>query len=219
MEKRSQNRTHSGNGNQWQFSSRLFPRSSIEVSTDFPESEKVRRRCRFGQNLPLRAKGIQPENLSPFTSVQWRPTAAETSDWRKSRCNKIKKQHTDSRILPVCMLFWYSILIFYRGGIFWNTKKKAGGKLRSLQKNQSVFSTTCQYPSLSGPIRRSAPSAFSLAICFSTVLRGIPIRWQVPLRSVCYPVKAKQWFSPYFYFLLPTFCIFLPTSLFDIMLW
>ncbi|UVR59975.1 hypothetical protein NXV70_17715 [Bacteroides fragilis] len=52
----------------------------MEVSTDFPESGKVRRRCRFGQNLPLRAKGIQPENLSPFTSVQWTLTAAETSD-------------------------------------------------------------------------------------------------------------------------------------------
>ncbi|WHX12928.1 hypothetical protein QMY64_19195 [Phocaeicola dorei] len=36
----------------------------MEVSTDFSESGKVRRLCRFGQNLPLRAKGIQPENLS-----------------------------------------------------------------------------------------------------------------------------------------------------------
>lgn len=54
--------------------------------------------------------------------------------------------------------------------------KRAGGKLRSLQKNQSVFSTTCQYPPLSGPIRRSTPSAFSPAICFSTALGGIPIR-------------------------------------------
>lgn len=47
--------------------------------------------------------------------------------------------------------------------------KRADGKLRSLQKNQSFFSTTCQYPPLSGPIRRSTPSAFSLKICFSTV--------------------------------------------------
>lgn len=60
----------------------------MEVSTDFIESEKVGRPCRFGQNLPLRAKRIQPENLSPFTSVQGRLTAAETSDRRKSRCNK-----------------------------------------------------------------------------------------------------------------------------------
>ncbi|EEB26920.1 hypothetical protein BACDOR_00606 [Phocaeicola dorei DSM 17855] len=52
----------------------------MEVSTDFSERGKVRRLCRFGQNLPLRAKGIQPENLSPFTSVQWTLTAAETSD-------------------------------------------------------------------------------------------------------------------------------------------
>ena len=52
----------------------------MEVSTDSIESEKVGRPCRFGQNLPLQAKGIQPENLFPFTSVQWMPTAAETSD-------------------------------------------------------------------------------------------------------------------------------------------
>lgn len=51
----------------------------IEVSTDSIESEKVRRLCRFGQNLPL-SERIQPENLFPFTSVQWTPTAAETSD-------------------------------------------------------------------------------------------------------------------------------------------
>lgn len=47
--------------------------------------------------------------------------------------------------------------------------KWAGGKLHSLQKNQSFFSTTCQYPPLSGPIRRGVPSAFGLKICFSTV--------------------------------------------------
>lgn len=52
---------------------------SIEVSTDSIESEKVWRLCRFGQNLPL-SERIQPENLFPFTSVQWTPTAAETSD-------------------------------------------------------------------------------------------------------------------------------------------
>ncbi|WP_169311426.1 hypothetical protein [Phocaeicola salanitronis] len=52
---------------------------SIEVSTDSIESEKVWRPCRFGQNLPL-SERIQPENLFPFTPVQWTPTAAETSD-------------------------------------------------------------------------------------------------------------------------------------------
>ena len=61
------------------YNSRPFPLSSIEVSTDSIESEKVRRLCRFGQNLPL-SERIQPENLFPFTSVQGRPTAAETSD-------------------------------------------------------------------------------------------------------------------------------------------
>ena len=55
------------------------PSAVIEVSTDSIESEKVRRLCRFGQNLPLTER-IQPENLFPFTSVQWKPTAAETSD-------------------------------------------------------------------------------------------------------------------------------------------
>ena len=42
---------------------------SIEVSTDSIEREKVRRLCRFGQNLPL-SECIQSENLFPFTSVQ-----------------------------------------------------------------------------------------------------------------------------------------------------
>ena len=64
------------------------PSPPMEVSTDFIESEKVGRPCRFGQNLPLQAKRIQPENLSTFTSVQGRLTAAETSDRRKSRYNK-----------------------------------------------------------------------------------------------------------------------------------
>ena len=90
----------------------------------------------------------------------------------KSEQKTKEKQHTVSRILPVRMLFRYSI-----GGIFFDSlMKRAGGKLRSLQKNQSVFSATCQYPPLSGPIRRSTPSAFSPAICFSTALGLIPIR-------------------------------------------
>lgn len=57
----------------------MFPRSSIEVSTDSIEREKVRRLCRFVQNLPL-SERIQPENLFSFTSVQWTLTATETND-------------------------------------------------------------------------------------------------------------------------------------------
>ena len=34
---------------------------------------------RFGQNLPP-TESIQPENLSPFTSVQWTLSATETND-------------------------------------------------------------------------------------------------------------------------------------------
>ena len=59
--------------------------------------------------------------------------------------------------------------------------KRADGKLRSLQKNQSFFSTTCQYPPLSGPIRRSTPSAFSLAICFFHGFGG----YSYPLGKCC----------------------------------
>ena len=62
------------------------------------------------------------------------------------------------------------------GYFFRNTIKWAGDKLRSLQKNQFVFSTTCQCPPLSGPTRLSIPSAFILAICFSTALGVMPIR-------------------------------------------
>ena len=60
----------------------------VTLEDNFFESEKVWRLYRFGRNLPLQAKSIPPENLFPFTSVQWTPTAAETSDRRKSRYNK-----------------------------------------------------------------------------------------------------------------------------------
>jgi len=40
---------------------------------------KVRRRCRFGQNLPP-AERIQPENLAPANHTLVRHPATETSD-------------------------------------------------------------------------------------------------------------------------------------------
>ncbi|WP_195280764.1 hypothetical protein [Parabacteroides johnsonii] len=57
------------------------PVSSLvhQVSTNSIESEKVRRLCRFGLNLPL-SEHIQPENLFSFTSVQWTMAATETND-------------------------------------------------------------------------------------------------------------------------------------------
>ena len=74
------------------------------------------------------------------------------------------------------------------------------------RKNQSVFSTTCQYPSLSGPTRFVTLSAFSQAICFPTTLFGKSCcTWCVVLK------KHSEWFSPYFLFLL-LFCRFLLTS-------
>ena len=71
------------------YNSRPFPLSSIEVSTDSIESEKVRRLCRFGQNLPL-SERIQPENLFPFTSVQWnRRQQKQATDGKVRRRNSI----------------------------------------------------------------------------------------------------------------------------------
>ena len=71
------------------YNSRPFPLSSIEVSTDSIESEKVRRLCRFGQNLPL-SERIQPENLFPFTSVQWnRRQRKQATDGKVRRQNSI----------------------------------------------------------------------------------------------------------------------------------
>lgn len=61
-------------------------------------------------------------------------------------------------------------------GYFLETQKMGRRQTRFLQKNQSVFSTTSQYPPLSGPTRLSIPSAFILAICFSTALGVMPIR-------------------------------------------
>ena len=43
------------------------------------------------------------------------------------------------------------------------------------------LNTTCQYPPLSGPIRRSTPSAFSLAICFFHGFGG----YSYPLGKCC----------------------------------
>ena len=71
------------------YNSRPFPLPSIEVSTDSIESEKVRRLCRFGQNLPL-SERIQPENLFPFTSVQWnRRQRKQATDGKVRRRNSI----------------------------------------------------------------------------------------------------------------------------------
>lgn len=74
-------------------------------------------------------------------------------------------------------------------------------------ENQSAFSTSCQYPPLSGLIRRSVPSAFNLAICFSTALGVIPIRRAsaVALSVLSCESKAMIFslllhFSPYFLF-------------------
>ena len=115
--------------------SRPFPLPSIEVSTDSIESEKVRRLCRFGQNLPL-SERIQPENLFPFTSVQWTPTAAETSDWRKSQKIKIKTAYRLVQIGPNTICCFLS----FGKGCFLETQiKRAGGQLRSLQKNQNPY--------------------------------------------------------------------------------
>lgn len=106
---------------------------SIEVSTDSIESEKVWRLCRFGQNLPL-SERIQPENLFPFTSVQWTLTAAETSDWRKSQKKKDKTAYRSVQIGPnsICCYF-----IIWKGYFLETQIKWAGGQLRSLQKNQN----------------------------------------------------------------------------------
>ena len=54
--------------------------------------------------------------------------------------------------------------------------KWVDGKTALSPENQFVFSTNCQYPPLSGPTRLSIPSAFILAICFSTAFEVIPIR-------------------------------------------
>ena len=108
---------------------------SIEVSTDSIESEKVWRLCRFGQNLPL-SERIQPENLFPFTSVQWTLTAAETSDWRKSQKKKDKTAYRSVQIGPnsICCYF-----IIWKGCFLETQIKWAGGKLRSLKKNLNPY--------------------------------------------------------------------------------
>lgn len=67
----------------------LVPSIVHRICADSTEREVVQQLCRFKQNVPL-SECIQPENLFPFTAVQWMPTEAETSDWRKSQKKKAK---------------------------------------------------------------------------------------------------------------------------------
>ena len=87
-----------------------------------------------------------------------------------------KKDKTAYRLVQIGPNSICCYFIIWKGYFLETQIKWAGGQLRSLQKNQSVFSTTCQCPPLSGPTRLSIPSAFILAICFSTALGVMPIR-------------------------------------------
>ena len=103
----------------------------IEVCTDSIESEKVWRLCRFGQNLPL-SERIQPENLFPFTSVQWTPTAAETLTEKSEKKDKTAYRLVQIGPNSICCYF-----IIWKGCFLETHIKWAGGQLRSLQKNQN----------------------------------------------------------------------------------
>ena len=108
---------------------------SIEVSTDSIESEKVWRLCRFGQNLPL-SERIQPENLFPFTSVQWTPTAARQR--KQATDGKVrKKDKTAYRLVQIGPNSICCYFIIWKGCFLETQIKWADGKLRSLQKNQN----------------------------------------------------------------------------------
>ena len=113
---------------------------SIEVSTDSIESEKVSRLCRFGQNLPL-SERIQPENLFPFTSVQWTPTAAVcTMDADGSGNKRLTEKSEDKTAYRLVQIGPDSICYYFiiQKGYFLETQIKwAGGQLRSFQKNQN----------------------------------------------------------------------------------
>lgn len=114
--------------------SRIFPRPSIEVSTDFIESEKVRRLCRFVQNLPP-TESIQPENLFPFTSVQW------TIRLRKQATDGKESSKTNNNLNRLIRSIQISFVIQKRNDAFILQKKMvANGKLHSLQKSFSCLS-------------------------------------------------------------------------------
>ena len=83
----------------------------MEVSTDFSESGKVRRLCRFGQNLPLRAKGIQPENLSPFTVCTMDADGSGNKRLTEKSIQKTTPKETAYSLYYITSL--YAVLIFY----------------------------------------------------------------------------------------------------------
>lgn len=144
----------------------------MEVSTDFIESEKVERQAVSGRIFLCKQSVFCPKTFPFHVCTMDTGGSGNKRPTEKSEQKTKEKQHTVSRILPVRMLFWYST-----GGIFFECWMKwAGGKLRSLQKNQPGFFRACEYLPLSGPIRRSTPSSLILAICFSTALAVMPIR-------------------------------------------
>lgn len=57
----------------------------MEVSTDFPESGNVGRRCRFGQNLPLRAQRVFSPKTFPLSRLY-------------NGCRRQRKQATDGKV-------------------------------------------------------------------------------------------------------------------------
>lgn len=83
------------------------PSPPMEVSTDSIESEKVRRPCRFGQNLPLQARVFSPKTFS--LSRLYNGGRRQRKQATDGKVDTIKKeQHTDNRILLL-----YAILTFY----------------------------------------------------------------------------------------------------------
>lgn len=136
MEKRSRSRTHSGSAANNHFAAACFHSPSMKL---VQTSLKVKRSdC---GTVPFRAessfagKAYSAENLSPFTSVQGRLTAAKTSDRRKSRYNKKNSIQTVGKYRSVCCSR-FSIGV-YRGGVFWRKKRQAANCAPS--KNQSFF--------------------------------------------------------------------------------
>lgn len=79
------------------------PSPPMEVSTDSIESEKVRRPCRFGQNLPLQARVFSPKTFS--LSRLYNGGRRQRKQATDGKVDRIKKNSIQTIEYYCCMPF------------------------------------------------------------------------------------------------------------------
>lgn len=165
-----------------------------EVSTDFIESEKVGRQAVSGRIFLLRSV-FSPKTFSLSRLYNGRRRQRKQATDGKVDQKTKEKQHTASRILPVRMLFRYSVRrdIFLTAG--WNGQAANCAPSRKINPFFRLLDNIRLCPVRFVGVPRPLSDRQSV---FPRPLGLSLSAWQVLLHSVCCPVKAGRWFSPYF---------------------